>query len=62
MQWVSGDGRGLGYEQLADDAIHDEAFGTPLTICSLRALLEMKRAAGRPQDLADVQALEALAS
>ena len=62
MQWVSGDGRELGYDQLAADAIHDKAFGTPVTICSLRALLEMKRAAGRPQDLDDLQALEALAS
>jgi len=62
MQWISGDGRELGYDQLARDAIHDKAFGTPVTICSLSALLEMKRAAGRPQDLEDVEALEALAS
>jgi hypothetical protein len=49
-----------GYARLAADAIHAHVFGTPITICSLHALLEMKRAAGRPQDLEDLQALQAL--
>ena len=50
----------LGYARLTQDAIHAEVFGTPVTICSLHALLEMKRAAGRKQDLEDPQALGAL--
>jgi hypothetical protein len=62
MQWVSGDDRELGYDQLAGDAIHAAVFGTPVAVCSLSALLEMKRAAGRPQDLEDLNALQALAS
>ena len=62
MQWVSGDDRELGYDQLAGDAIHAAVFGTPVAVCSLSALLEMKRAAGRPQDLEDLKALQALAS
>ena len=60
MQWVAGADEELGYARLAEDAIHADVFGTPVTICSLPALLEMKRAAGRPQDLADLQALQAL--
>jgi len=60
MQWVSGDGRELGYAELAEGAIEDEVFGTPITVCSLRALIEMKRAAGRPRDLEDLEALQAL--
>lgn len=62
MQWVSGDDRELGYDQLAGDAIHATVFGTPVAVCSLSALLEMKRAAGRPHDLDDLKALQALAS
>ena len=60
MQWVSGDGRKLGYAELTEGAIEAEVFGTPVTVCSLRALMEMKRAAGRPQDLQDLEALQAL--
>ena len=62
MQSVSGNDRELGYDQLAGDAIHAAVFGIPVAVCSLSALLEMKRAAGRPQDLEDLKALKALAS
>lgn len=62
MQWVSGDHRELGYDQLAGDAIHAAVFGTPVAVCSLSALLELKRAAGRPHDLEDLKALQGLAS
>lgn len=50
----------LGYARLADDAVHAEVFGIPVMICSLPALLTMKRAAGRPKDLEDLEALKAL--
>jgi hypothetical protein len=60
MQWVPGANDELGYARLAEDAVGAEVFGTPVTICSLPALLEMKRAAGRPQDLEDLHALQAL--
>lgn len=33
--------------------------GTPCWVLSRQALIAMKRSAGRPQDLADIQALEA---
>jgi len=36
------------------------AFGIFVTICSLAALMEKKRAAGRPKDPEDLAALAAL--
>lgn len=48
-----------------DDAIaSDDAFdldGRRIRVIGLQALLKNKRASGRPQDLADVDALEAIA-
>ncbi len=60
MQWISGEGRELSYDEVAKEAVHDAAFGIPVTVCSLAALREMKRAAGRPKDLEDLAALAAL--
>lgn len=60
MQWISVADEELGYARLADDAVHAEVFGIPVMICSLPALLTMKRAAGRPRDLEDLEALKAL--
>jgi len=51
MQWISGEGRELSYDEVVKEAVHDVAFGIPVTVCSLAALMEMKRAAGRPKDL-----------
>lgn len=46
------------YEELSEDAIEIEWRGRQIRVCSLRRLLEMKRAAGRPRDLLDIEALE----
>lgn len=60
MQWLSGDGDDVDFTTLIRDAITVEVFGTPVTICSLDALRSMKRAAGRPKDLDDLEALQGL--
>jgi hypothetical protein len=39
---------------LAADAVEAEVEGVPVRIASLSKLRAMKRAAGRPQDLADL--------
>lgn len=57
LQWLSGDGEEFDYANLAPTAEHGTAFGVPVTVCSLEALLSMKRAAGRPKDLDDLEAL-----
>ncbi|MGI8622466.1 MAG: nucleotidyltransferase domain-containing protein [Solirubrobacteraceae bacterium] len=58
MQWVLGESRELGYEDLARDGISAEVFGLQVRISSLAVLLEMKRAARRPKDLEDLAALD----
>jgi hypothetical protein len=47
------------YPTLARDAEQATAFGVQLRVCSLAALRQMKRAAGRPRDLLDLADLEA---
>jgi hypothetical protein len=42
------------YSRLAEDAIESDLLGVPVQICSLAWLREMKRAAGRDQDRADL--------
>jgi len=42
------------YSQLAEDAVDSELLGVPVRICSLARLREMKQAAGRDQDRADL--------
>ena len=59
MQWVPGFEADSAYEALARDAAVATAFGVRVRVCSLAALLQMKRAAGRPRDLQDVADLEA---
>jgi hypothetical protein len=58
MQWVNGGERELGYADLAADALSAEVLGLSISVCSLPALLEMKRAAGQPRDLEDLEHLE----
>ncbi|MBJ7348415.1 MAG: nucleotidyltransferase [Thermoleophilaceae bacterium] len=43
--------------QIAQDAIEVSIDGVQVLVCSLRALRELKQAAGRPQDIADLEAL-----
>ena len=50
----------LPLDDLLRDAREVSLGGTPVPVASREHLVRMKRAAGRPQDLADVRALEAL--
>ena len=59
MQWLPGIDADQAYEALASDAAEATAFGVTLKVCSLAALRQMKRAAGRPRDLQDLADLEA---
>lgn len=42
------------YSQLDIDAVETELLGTPVRVCSLARLREMKEAQGRPEDKADL--------
>ena len=59
MQWVAGIETEPAYETLASGAIAGELDGIPLRVCGLDDLIAMKRAAGRPRDLDDLQRLGA---
>ena len=54
MQWVSGIEAERAYTTLASDARTAKAFGIEIQVCSLEHLRQMKRSAGRPQDLQDL--------
>jgi hypothetical protein len=54
---VNPDG-GPGYDTLDERASVMELSGRSVRIASIEDLLGMKRAAGRPQDLADIESLE----
>ena len=58
MQWVAGVDADHAYVELARDAVEADLDGIVVRVCSLDRLLEMKRAAGRPQDMHDVAMLE----
>lgn len=49
---------GISFDQALEDAAHFEIDGRTVDVIGRAALLQNKRAAGRPQDLADVAALE----
>jgi hypothetical protein len=57
MQWVSGIETDLAYATLAPAALAVRFRDAEIAICGLHHLLAMKRAAGRPQDLKDLEAL-----
>jgi pimeloyl-ACP methyl ester carboxylesterase len=58
MRWVPGTDADQAFAALAADAEEASAFGIRIRVCSLDALRRMKRAAGRPQDLLDLAALD----
>jgi hypothetical protein len=58
MQWIPGIEEDNAFATLAADAQRAVAFGIEIRVCSLSALRLMKRAAGRPQDLQDLQDLD----
>jgi hypothetical protein len=47
------------YEELRSRAGEAEVLGVPVAVCSVGDLREMKRAAGRTRDLADLEDLDA---
>jgi hypothetical protein len=49
-----------GYQDLIRDAVEVELGGVRLKIASIEALMRMKRAAGRPKDLLELEILGAL--
>ena len=58
-----GEAAGSGtYESLLEDSEAIEWFGTPVRVVSLRRLVALKRAAGRPKDLEAIAELEAIAA
>jgi hypothetical protein len=59
MQWVAGIDTEPAYVALATEALNGELDGIPLRVCGLDHLISMKRAAGRPRDLDDLQRLGA---
>lgn len=57
MQWASGiETDGL-YHELDDGALEGSVEGVTVRVCGLEHLRAMKRAAGRPQDLEDLNRL-----
>ena len=59
MQWVPGVPGDSAFEHLSQAAVETTLGGKRLKVCSRDDLIEMKRAAGRPQDLVDLQQLGA---
>ena len=59
MQWVAGIEEDPAYAALARGAITVPFRNGQLLVCGLEQLRNMKRAAGREQDLIDLRELEA---
>ena len=57
MQWVAGIDSELAYTELAPHAMSVTFRGHEIRVCSLDHLRAMKRAAGRSQDLQDLERL-----
>lgn len=52
-------GPGLEHRDLAGGALGTEVLGMPLEVCGYDDLVRMKEAAGRPQDMLDLERLRA---
>ena len=50
------------FREVMQEIVHMEARGITIPVVSLQHLKRLKKAAGRPQDLADIEAIEALES
>jgi predicted nucleotidyltransferase len=48
------------YEELRSRAVETEVLGVTVAVCSFEDLRQMKRAAGRGQDLVDLESLDAI--
>lgn len=59
MQWVPGIPGDLAFEHLTSNAVETSLGGRPVRVCSREDLIAMKRAAGRRQDLLDLEQLDA---
>ena len=59
MQWVPGIPGDLAFSHLTSNAVDTSLGGRRVRVCSREDLIAMKRAAGRPQDLVDLEALGA---
>ncbi|HEY3866520.1 MAG TPA: hypothetical protein VGL54_10605 [Solirubrobacteraceae bacterium] len=57
MQWLSGVDFDDLYTELDHGTIESSIDGVPVRVCGLEHLRAMKRAAGRPQDLKDLEQL-----
>lgn len=57
LQWVSGIDADFAYTELAPHAMPVQFRGNQILVCSLDHLRVMKRAAGRPRDLEDLEQL-----
>lgn len=57
MQWLSGIEADDLYAEFDPNAVDGNVAGIPVRVCGLEHLLMMKRAAGRPKDLEDLQRL-----
>ena len=60
LDLLAAPGGGPGWAALRGDAVEVELDGITVPIASLDHLRAMKRAAGRPQDLLDIQELDAI--
>lgn len=58
LQWVEGVDSDLAYTDLSPNSVPVSFRNNELRVCSLEHLLAMKRAAGREQDLKDIEQLE----
>jgi len=59
MQWLSGVETDDLYAEFDRDTVEGNLDGISVRVCGLEHLLAMKRAAGRPQDLKDLEQLGA---